>query len=104
MYKAAVLGSYDQIYAFAALGMDVIDASTPAEALAFIRKSAEAGYALIYVTEDNLSDPALAKVSMESDMPVIIPIPSVHGESGAGMNRIRKVIEQAVGSDIIFNE
>lgn len=104
MYKAAVLGNYNSIYAFAALGLDVIGIDSPQEALKFIYESNDSGYALIYITEDLLEDAQIAEFAAKSDLPVIIPIPSTSGESGKGMARIKKIVEQAVGSDIIFND
>ena len=36
-------------------------------------------------------------------LPAIIPIPGVSGNTGKGMLNVKKSVEQAVGSDIIFN-
>ena len=66
MYKAAVIGDYDSIYGFAALGEE-LDA---------------------YRTQQ---------------LPAIILIPGVSGNTGAGIAMVKKSVEQAVGSDIIFN-
>ena len=38
----------------------------------------------------------------EMPLPAIIPIPGVSGNTGAGLARVRKSVEKAVGSDIIF--
>ena len=40
----------------------------------------------------------------ELAVPAIIPIPSNQGATGFGMSNVKKYVEQAVGSDIIFNE
>ena len=39
----------------------------------------------------------------ESLMPAVIPIPGVHGNTGYGIDMVKRSVEQAVGSDIIFN-
>ena len=35
-------------------------------------------------------------------LPAIIPIPGVSGNTGMGIKNVKKSVEQAVGSDIIF--
>jgi V/A-type H+-transporting ATPase subunit F len=104
MYKVAVLGDRDSIYGFAALGLDTCPVSDETEAAKKLKSLAEGGYAVIYITE------ALqAKLETEIDryrseqLPAIIPIPGVSGNTGMGMLNVKKSVEQAVGSDIIFN-
>ncbi|MDF2820962.1 MAG: hypothetical protein K0R15_1403 [Clostridiales bacterium] len=105
MYKIAVLGDRDSIYGFAALGLDTFPVSNAEEAAKKLKMLAEGKYAVIYLTE------ALqAQLEIEIDqyrtepLPAIIPIPGVSGNTGMGMRSVRKSVEQAVGSDIIFNE
>ena len=38
----------------------------------------------------------------ENTLPAIIQIPGVSGNTGAGVNGVKKTVEQAVGSDILF--
>ncbi len=103
MYKIAVLGDRDSIYGFAALGLDIFPVSDPAEAQKKLRQLAEGEYAVIYITE------ALALELEEeidryrfSELPAILPIPGVSGNNGIGIRNVKKSVEQAVGSDIIF--
>ena len=51
MYKIAVIGEYDSIYGFAALGLDTFPVSDPDEAKQKLHKLAEGAYAVIYITE-----------------------------------------------------
>jgi V/A-type H+-transporting ATPase subunit F len=104
MYKIAVLGDRDSIYGFAALGLDTYPVSDTEEAAKLLKKLAEGKYAVIYITE------ALqAQLESEIDkyladlVPAIIPIPGVSGNTGKGMRNVKKSVERAVGSDIIFN-
>lgn len=104
MYKLAVIGDRDSIYGFAAIGLDTFPVEDTEEAAKVIKKLADGGYAVIYITESLLS--ALESeidnyVSMET--PAIIPIPGVSGNTGKGMRNVKKSVERAVGSDIIFN-
>ena len=99
MYKIAVIGEYDSIYGFAALGLDAFPVSDPEEAKRKLQELAEGSYAVIYITE------ALAAVlnqEVEKYREEILPIPGVSGNTGAGVAGVKKSIEQAVGSDILF--
>ncbi len=105
MYKVAVMGDWDSIYGFAALGLEIFPENEPAKAGKILRQLAERDYAVIYITE------ALAKeLERELDhyrsapLPAIIPIPGISGNTGMGVQMVKKSVEQAVGSDIIFNE
>lgn len=104
MYKVAVLGDRDSIYGFAALGLSIFPVKDQEEAAKMLKRLAGGEYAVIYITE------ALqAKLETEIDsyrtepLPAIIPIPGVSGNTGMGILNVKKSVEQAVGSDIIFN-
>lgn len=104
MYKIAVLGDRDSIYGFAALGLDTFPVTDPADGARRLRDLAEGSYAVIYITEA-----LAAQLEAEIDryrnarLPAIILIPGVCGNTGAGIGAVKKSVEQAVGSDIIFN-
>ena len=57
MAKIAVMGDYDSIYGFAALGLAIFPADDPAEARKTLRRLAENDYGVIYVTEELAADP-----------------------------------------------
>lgn len=104
MYKVAVIGDRDSIYGFAALGLETYPVSDREEAARVLKSLAEGQFAVIYITE------ALqAELETEIDqyivnyLPAIIPIPGVSGNTGKGMRNVKKSVERAVGSDIIFN-
>ncbi len=108
MYKAAVMGDWDSIYGFSALGLDTfrIEAEDPDEnARDLLKKLSQSQYEVIYITE------SLAKrIPEEIDRyrlqlsPAVILIPGISGNTGAGLNAVKKSVEQAVGSDIIFGK
>ena len=104
MYKAAVFGDYDSIYGFAAVGLDIYP-TEPDEAAKALESlcSEERGYAVIYITERYavLLAEQLEKYSTRV-LPAIIPIPGVSGNTGIGIANVKKMVEKAVGSDIIF--
>lgn len=103
MYKIAVLGDYDSIYGFAALGLDICPVNDPEEAKKTFIQLAEAKTGIIYVTE------AMAVVLKheidrykDTIVPTVIQIPGISGNTGAGIEGVKKSVEQAVGSDILF--
>lgn len=104
MYKVAVLGDRDSIYGFAALGLDTYPVEEKEEAAKLLKTLADGTYAVIYITEY-----LQAQLETEIDsyissyFPAIIPIPGVSGNTGMGMHYVKKSVERAVGSDIIFN-
>ncbi len=104
MYKIAVLGDRDSIYGFAALGLDTFPVTDREEAAKVFKTLAEGQYGVIYITER-----LQAELEEEIDryindyLPAIIPIPGISGNTGAGMRNVKKSVERAVGSDIIFN-
>lgn len=104
MYKIAVMGDRDSVYGFAALGLDVYPIEDPKEAVKTLKLLAGSNFAVVYITE------ALAvKIENEIEtyrlkkLPAIILIPGVSGNTGQGMLNVKKSVEQAVGSDIIFD-
>mgnify|MGYP000069647453 CR=1 FL=1 len=51
MYKIAVVGDYDSIYGFAALGLDTFPVTAQEEAGERLQELAAGGYGIIYITE-----------------------------------------------------
>jgi V/A-type H+-transporting ATPase subunit F len=103
MYKIAVMGDRDSIYGFAAVGLDIYPVDDAAHVARQVRGLVEREYAIIYMTEA-LFNRAGADLDVfnEQPLPAIIPIPGVSGNTGLGIARVKKSVEKAVGSDIIF--
>ena len=96
MYKIAVMGDYDSIYGFATLGLSICPVKDRDEAKTKLRQLAEGNYGIIYITEAEINKYG------EQTFPAIIQIPGVSGNTGAGVEGVKKTVEQAVGSDILF--
>lgn len=106
MYKVAVLGDRDSIYGFASLGLDIFPTDTlDEEPSKLLRRLAEGEYAIIYMTESMAATiPEELERYNNSITPAIIVIPGIKGNTGMGIAMVKKSVERAVGSDIIFND
>ena len=104
MYKIAVLGDYDSIYGFATLGLDTFPVNTHEEAAEELHRLAAGDYGVIYITEAMAAE-LKHDIERYQDqiLPAIIQIPGVAGNTGAGIAGVKKSVEQAVGSDILFS-
>ncbi len=105
MYKTAVMGPYDSIYGFAALGLDTVPISDPDEGRKKLRDLAAEDFAVIYITE-GLAAQMQQEINRykEQQLPAIILIPGISGNTGEGVRNVKLSVEKAVGSDIIFGE
>ena len=103
MYKIAVIGDYDSIYGFATLGLGICPVKTREETVMTLHRLVEEQYGIIYITE---AAAAMAEDELEEyrekTLPAIIQIPGVSGNTGAGVEGVKKTVEQAVGSDSLF--
>lgn len=104
-YSIAILGKKEEILAFKGLGMETLFSDTAEQAeeiLLSLRSERNANYAIIFISEDmfqDISPEVMDKLSGEV-LPAIVPIPGLKGSTGFGEMRMRKFVEQAVGSDI----
>ena len=104
MYKIAVMGDQDSIYGFAALGLTPFTITDPQEAGKKLRELAGSEYAVIYITEALAARMGVEiERYTESGLPAVILIPGASGNTGQGISAVKKSVERAVGSDIIFN-
>ena len=71
--------------------------------MAALKALFESGYAIVYVTEALYAHLPKAADGATSSLPAVIPIPGITGNTGLGVARVRKFVERAVGSDILFN-
>lgn len=105
MYRIAVMGNRDSIYGFASVGLDIYPVDDLSLASRQLKTLTENEYAIIYMTEALCEHLAKELDAMkEMTLPAIIPIPGVSGNTGLGIARVKKSVEQAVGSDIIFGD
>ena len=104
MYKIAVMGDYDSIYGFAAVGLDTYPLSDEKEAEKHLHQLVLSQYAVIYITEEWAARiPHAIDKYKDQILPAIIQIPGVSGNTGKGVENVKKFVETAVGSDILFS-
>lgn len=113
-YKLAIVGSAEAIAGFALLGAETFPANTAeeaTEALFKLKKEMQVDekgiernvYAIVFITEDLASGitPDDEKKLAKGALPAIVPLPSHKGSSGYGMARLKRIVERAIGSDIL---
>lgn len=102
----AVLGDSESIKGFAAVGLDIFPCDSTEEAPKLLRRLVDGeGYAVIYVTEEMFEVTEKERARCEERLiPAIIPIKGVRKNNGIGLKRLSRFVEQAVGSDILFND
>jgi V/A-type H+-transporting ATPase subunit F len=112
-YNIAIIGTKDQILGFKALGMTAVNANNADEAkeklFELVKEEIDLGdgetrkkYAIIFVLEEYMVDlqkEDYKKLNKDA-LPAVVPIPGVKGTQGFGLTRIKRMVEQAVGSDI----
>jgi V/A-type H+/Na+-transporting ATPase subunit F len=105
-YRTAIIGTKETVGGFALLGVDVVPAETEqeaVEALHRLKKEETNPYAIVFITEDLASgiSPDDEKKLARGALPAFIPIPSHKGSTGYGLARLKRIVERAVGSDIL---
>lgn len=105
MSKIAVMGDYDSIYGFASVGLETIPVTLPMEAAEILKRLKDEKYAVIYITEVLASqlEEEIEKMK-EEPVPAVILIPGTYGDTGKGIDDIKKSVEKAVGSDILSGD
>lgn len=101
-YGIAVVGDWESVMGFRALGLDTYPVTTPEEARERIQHLAKTDCAVIYLTEQLAAKlPDVLNRYKDDLRPAIILIPGRGGSLGIGKNNIQRAIERAVGADIL---
>ena len=101
-YRIAVIGDWESVMGFRALGLDTYPVTSAQEAGEKIRELANTDCAVIYLTEQLAKDmPEVLTRYKDALRPAIILIPGREGSLGIGKASIQRSIERAVGADIL---
>lgn len=101
-YKIAVIGDWESVMGFRALGLDTYPVTSAEEARETIHRLAREDCAVIYLTEQlavQLQD--VMNRYKDKLKPAIILIPGREGSLGIGKANLQSSIERAVGADIL---
>ncbi len=114
-HSIAIIGSKEVVLGFKALGLKAFNALNTEEAVEIMTKlkaetvtdpktnEIKSAYAIIFITEElamNIPEEDYKKLSQDV-MPAIVPLPGSKGSTGFSINRLGKMVEQAVGSNIL---
>jgi len=101
-YQIAVVGDWESVMGFRALGLDTYPVTSVEEAKEQVRELAKTDCAVIYLTETLAKDMDDVISRYKDEVrPAIILIPGREGSLGIGKNNIQRAIERAVGADIL---
>ena len=101
-YRIAVIGNWESVMGFRALGLDTYPVTSAEEAREKVRQLAKSDCAVIYLTETLAKDMEDVLARYKDELrPAIILIPGREGSLGIGRDSIQRAIERAVGADIL---
>lgn len=102
-YRMAAVGEADSIIGFLALGVEIFPVTSSEEAATRLKGLTEENeYGIIFVTE-TVAQQVMETITTLSEraLPSIVLIPSNRGAHGFALERIRTIVERAVGADIL---
>jgi V/A-type H+-transporting ATPase subunit F len=102
-HKIAAVGEEDIVLGFKALGIEIYPVDDPEATVSVVNQLMNSpDYGIILVSE-SLADKVEALMSEigPRPLPSLVYIPGSKGSQGFAMQRIRKIIERAVGADIL---
>jgi len=101
-YQIAVVGDWESVMGFRALGLDTYPVTSVEEARKTVHDLAKTSCAVIYLTEQLAREMEDVLSRYKDELrPAIILIPGRAGSLGIGKDNIQKAIERAVGADIL---
>lgn len=100
--KIGILGEKKSILAFRALGVEVFGIESE-EDLSKAKEAIEKEtFAIIFITEDIAAAyPEEIESFYQKTLPAVLVIPGVKGSLGLGKEGLKKILERALGSDIL---
>lgn len=99
MYKIGIIGDMDAILCFKALGVVTYGAKDADEASIMLRRACEEDFGIIFISERFAKD--LNEQISGVEIPIIIEIPDKKGTTGFGVEKLRRTVEKAIGTDLL---
>ena len=99
--RIAVVGDWNSIMGFRALGLETYPTADVEQAKEYVRTLAKEECAVIYLTEQLAKDMASTIARYKDTLrPAIILIPGGEGSLGIGQSSIESAIKRAIGTEI----
>jgi V/A-type H+-transporting ATPase subunit F len=102
-HKIAAVGEEDIVLGFKALGIEIYPVADPEATVTVVNQLLNnPDYGIIFVSESLAArvEPLMMEIGSRP-LPSLVYIPGSQGSQGFAMQRIRKIIERAVGADIM---
>jgi len=105
MYKIALIGNRDTMIGFKLLGVSLFPITKKDEAVEILYKLVKEEYAVIFVTED-IASQIFEEIErlQETSFASITTIPNKLEKKYLGLKILRRNIEKAIGTDILFRK
>jgi V/A-type H+/Na+-transporting ATPase subunit F len=104
-HRLGIIGSKSIIQSFKLFGIEIFPIDSEEEGRAAIKKIMQEEFAVIFITEDWMEklDEDLTKLKQKT-IPAVISLPTHLSDSNYGIKELKKTVERAVGSDILFKD
>lgn len=105
MYKIALVGDKDSIIGFQLLGVSIFSATNKEEAINILNELIKEEYAIIFITEE-IASQIFEKIEelQKKYLASITIIPNKLERKNLGIKMLRKNVEKAIGTDILFKK
>ncbi len=105
MYKIALVGDKDSIIGFQLLGVSIFSVTNKEEAINILNELIKEEYAIIFITEE-IASQILEKIEelQKKYLISITIIPNKLERKNLGIKILRKNVEKAIGTDILFKK
>lgn len=105
MAKLAVIGDKTSVLGFKSLGLDIYPVHEEKEAKESWSMIQRQDYAAVFITENAYSMIKELVLQITDQLtPAVLIIPGASGMRGLGLDRIKKIIETAIGVDILSSK
>ena len=115
-YQIAMVGPPESVVAFKALGVQVVPCSDAAQVVTVLRAlqaemvtgpdgGEQPKYAVIFLNEGLAQAIPIAEYQelTANVLPALVPLPGPAGSTGFGAQRLGRIVERAIGSNILAN-
>lgn len=105
MYKIALVGDKDSIIGFQLLGISIFTVNSKEETINILNELIKEKYAAVFITEDTASQIFDEIVELQKKYLISVTIiPNKLEKKNLGLKILKKNIEKAIGTDILFRK